>query len=695
MILVDKANPNKVFAVSDVNGVSKSTNYANRWNYSTEGITSYAGAVIAQAPSDPTILYYGASNKLFKSTTNGTTWTDVTLSGMDFRRTTSGRVIAINYTDPSIVYVGSYNGVIYKTTSGGSSWVAWATPWTGVAIRSLMISRDGNDLLVGSASGLYHYDLATGTGTDITPEVGKIYHDMTSYVKDGTEQMCVTSGLHILCSIDKGASFSSTTDIPQAADRSITRFAVAVDASNTVRFMAGWQKNDDGYTQGIYRSVDGGTTWANAKVNFDYAEYSESPGRVWHDSAGRFNFFDIDPVNPDIVYTVDWWGMYRSDDFGGTWVEKIDGAMNYVNSDITVSPNGIIFNATMDNGVTRTTDGGLTWQYAIPNANPLQQWPDAAGHYWRVITLGTKAEWDAGQGTVITTNTLWNPSSNYYGRTIYAYNLAKSTDNGVTWRMIHPASFPSCTFYACVYGGIWGNAHPRGLTKNPANENEVYVSLDGTGSDGGIWRSSDKGETWTKLNPPNHNIFYTLEVDPTDGNRLFYCSWNGNGCYWSEDKGETFTAATGDPGYAYHMSVASDGIIYVAAGDSGTKIYKSTDHGRTYSVVYTASTGRPGGLYVNPANPAQLFFSTQETLPARVLMSENRGSTWTDITGDLPDNQGPNRFVIKPDEGAYGYLYFSSVSNGTWKINLDPAVQPTYYSTTMKGFSVKGWKINK
>lgn len=92
---------------------------------------------------------------------------------------------------------------------------------------------------------------------------------------------------------------------------------------------------------------------------------------------------------------------------------------------------------------------------------------------------------------------------------------------------------------------------------------------------GGIYRSSDYGETWIRINSLNPRPMYysQIRVDPSDNNHIFVC---GTSLYRSKDGGETFTGDGGsdgihvdhhalwvDPRDGRHMILGNDGGIHV------------------------------------------------------------------------------------------------------------------------------------
>jgi photosystem II stability/assembly factor-like uncharacterized protein len=83
-------------------------------------------------PTDPDIVYLGASSGIYRSTDGGTTWT------YQYNATSSYTMVTTPL-DPDLVYCGAYNS-IYKSMDAGSTWIDCGTglegyEWRGIAIN--------------------------------------------------------------------------------------------------------------------------------------------------------------------------------------------------------------------------------------------------------------------------------------------------------------------------------------------------------------------------------------------------------------------------------------------------------------------------------------------------------------------------------------------------------------------------------
>ena len=85
--------------------------------------------------------------------------------------------------------------------------------------------------------------------------------------------------------------------------------------------LAAW---NDGWKGGITHSSDGGKSWKQWDKDMN-ADISSNPTRAWAGVHGRINALKADPFDSNVLFRTDWWGVWRSDDGGVTWNEKIKG----------------------------------------------------------------------------------------------------------------------------------------------------------------------------------------------------------------------------------------------------------------------------------------------------------------------------------------------------------------------------------
>ncbi|MEN9699006.1 MAG: hypothetical protein RLZZ301_204 [Bacteroidota bacterium] len=275
---------------------------------------------------------------------------------------------------------------------------------------------------------------------------------------------------------------------------------------------------------------------------------------------------ELAPSNPNTV----WVGTgennnQRSASYGDGVYKSLDGGRSFTNmglknsehigniiihptdeNTIWVAAYGPLWSSGGDRGVYKSTDGGKTWkrtlyisentgisEIAIDPSNPQILY--AAAHQRR------RHEYTYIGG---------GPESAVY----------KSTDGGETWREIN-AGLPK------------GDMGRIGLAVAPAEPNTVYAIVEARYDKGGVYRSTNKGENWSKQSKfsTSGNYYQELFCDPLNKNKVFAMDTY---MHHSEDGGKTFRP-TGesnkhvdnhciwiDPTNTDHWLVGCDGGLY-------------------------------------------------------------------------------------------------------------------------------------
>ncbi len=228
-------------------------------------------------------------------------------------------------------------------------------------------------------------------------------------------------------------------------------------------------------------------------------------------------------------------------------------------------------------------------------------------------------------------------------------------------------------------GNVGGRT--RGLVVDPDDPSHQTWFVGSVG--GGIWKTTDGGATWVNKTPDLPNLATTVIVMAESNHDVMYAGTGegffnldaveGDGIFKSTDRGETWTQlsstiANSDFNIINRIVVdPNNEDIVVAATNNG--IYKSTDGGATWTKTYSA--GRVQDLVANPLN-FNFLYATRNSVG--VLKSLDAGDTWFESSNGI---SGVNRLEIDiapsdtsrlyvSAEGSSSKLYMSLDSGENW-----------------------------
>jgi hypothetical protein len=221
------------------------------------------------------------------------------------------------------------------------------------------------------------------------------------------------------------------------------------------------------------------------------------------------------------------------------------------------------------------------------------------------------------------------------------------------------------------------------------------VIMGGTPYYNDVWRSTDKGATWTQMTASAHwedRYFFGSVVLP-DGSIVIMGGTNAannglNDVWRSTDEGATWTQMTSDANwgkrYEFNTVALPDGSIVIMGGTNsgswgGNDVWRSTDKGATWTEM-TASAGWSRRLgqssVVLPDGSIVIMGGTNSGSWGGndVWRSTDKGATWTEMTasaGWVP--RSGQRSVVMPDGsivlmGGVGHndVWRSTDKGATW-----------------------------
>jgi len=333
------------------------------------------------------------------------------------------------------------------------------------------------------------------------------------------------------------------------------------------------------------------------------------------------------PGNPNLFYIgVNNGGVWKTTDAGRTWVPIFDGQPTGSIGALAVAPSNpdIIYvgsgeglrrpDLSTGDGIYKSTDAGHTWRHL--GLRDGQQ-----------ITNVIVDPQDPNRVFVAVLGHPYGPNSER--------GVFRSTDGGETWQKIfYKDDDTGATDLAfdpknpqTLYADMWSSRRPPWTTGNPLE-----------GHTGGLFKSSDGGDTWHPLAkglPTNAQGLGRIGfgISPSNPNRMYAlvdAAPEVGGLYRSDDAGESWQRVNHEEriwgrgsDFAW-VRVAPDNpdTIYIC----NTSTYRSSDAGTSF----TAIKGAPGGddyhtVWINPENPRIILLASDQGATITV----NGGDTWS------------------------------------------------------------------
>lgn len=288
---------------------------------------------VAGIPGDPNTYYFGAvAGGVWKSTDAGATWKPL----FEHETTASMGAIAVADSDRNVIYAGSGEGCIrgnmsygdgvYKSVDGGRTWKNVGLRDTQ-HIGALIIDPKEPDIVFVAALG-HAYGSNSERGIFRTRDGGKTWEKVL-YKDDQTGGIDVVFDPH-------------NSNILFASLWQVMRTPYSLDSG--------------GPGSGLYKSVDGGTTWKRLEGN---GLPDGIMGRIGVSVSGA------DPARVYALIEAEKGGLYRSDDAGEQWVRVNDDERYrqraWYFTHVFADPKSADTVYVLNTGLFRSTDGGKTF----------------------------------------------------------------------------------------------------------------------------------------------------------------------------------------------------------------------------------------------------------------------------------------------------------------------------------------------
>ena len=490
----------------------------------------------------------------------------------------SGRIadIAVDQNNPSTWYTAVGSGGVWKTTNAGTTWTPIFDDQPVYSIGDVTIAPSNSNIIwVGTGENNGGRHISFGDGVYKSLDGGQTWKNM---------------------GLKKSEHVSDIIIHPTNPD------IVWVSAQGPL-----WS---GGGERGLYKTTDGGETWKQVL----------KPADKWTGVTSLL----IDPRNPDKLYAATWArqrsigayvgtnegaGIHTSNDGGETWTELKTGLPqgNMGKIGMAISPmNPDVIYATIETdnrggGFYRSADQGASWTKMSDEVGG-----GTGPHYYQEIFA----------------------DQHQFDRVYIASNYSKvSDDGGKTWTPINTKR---------------KHVDDHAMAFHPTDPDFVLM-----GSDGGIYMSHDRMANWRFMANLPLTQFYKVAPDDSKPFYKIYAGAQDNSTQGGPSrtmreegiKNKDWFLTLGGDGHGPATEPGNPDIMYSQWQQGNlTRVDMKTREG-----VYIKPQPLPGDpaerynwdapINVSAHDPARIYFASQ-----RVWRSDDRGDSWTPVSGDLTKN---------------------------------------------------------
>jgi photosystem II stability/assembly factor-like uncharacterized protein len=653
------------------NNSEKTTPDAEFNNLKWRNIGPYRGGrsvACAGVVKEPMTYYMGGTGGgVFKTVDDGITWKNI--SDGFFKTGTVG-AIAVSESDPNIVIVGmgehaargvmtSMGDGVYKSTDAGKTWSHIGLDKTR-HISDVIIHPTNPNILLVAAQGAQYGD---------TAERG-IYR-----------------------STDGGTAWEKVLYIDQKTGAS----SLSMDMNNPrILYAAMWQHRrypwtmeSGGEKSGLYKSVDGGTTWEQMKEGLP-----EAFGK-----AG----ISVSRANPERVFAVieaegDKGGVYRTDNAGKKWTQinkdRVNIARSWYYMEIKADPVNENIVYVINAPVMKSIDGGKSFSnLSTPHGDNHDLWIHPQDNQ-KMINSN-----DGGANVSNNGGKSWSTQRNQATAQFYRV----TTDNQVPYFVYGGQQDNSAIAIASRtsdFGIDWkdwysvAGCESAYLAFDPNDPKEIYGGcyqgiIERWAKETGLSQPINQYPELGLSKPPKdakyrHNWNAPIISSPHDRNTIYHA---GNHVFKTVDQGNSWEVISPDltrnetekhgPGGGPYTNEAAGGenyntIMYLVesphekgvlyAGSDDGLIHITRNGGESWENITPKNLpeGIVNSIEVSPHDPATAYAVVMRykfmDLKPYIFKTNNYGKTWTSITKGIT---GKHTFVrvVREDKKKQGLLY--------------------------------------
>ncbi len=664
-----------IYASFASGGLWKTSNAGDTWEPLTDQLGTLSIGSFAVSSSSPNIMYVGTGESnifraslpgmgAYKSIDGGKTWSSVGL-------TNTGTIarVRIHPTNPNVVYVAaggnewSYNKDrgLYKTTDGGKTWTKLLGNDEKTGVVDIVMDPSDPEVLIVST-----WNRIRRRWSDPVPEDGDYIYKTTD---GGKSWKKLTQGL-------PETKFTGRIGLTISKSNPSILYAY-IDNHTPKRDPKAGELDPYGrpiqvipYGVQVYKSEDKGESWKKVSTEDDKLErFAGTYGWV-------FGQIRVDPNNPDVVYIMGV-PLAKSVDGGKTFNvmrsnQKGSEPSHSDNHALWIDPlnSNYIINGN-DGGVVLSYDGGATWKNffrKIPTTQFYNITYDMSSPY---NIIGSVQDEGSFMGSI----------KNTYGTKpvgIKAWQDAPGGEGTIT--AVDPKD-PNIVYASTFYGRLQRSDLRMPRTEWGKKENPDSVRSKDVFPQKAADEEVHRGEwlAYTMLSPHDNKTIY-------HGFQYLFESKDG-GSTWkriSEDLSYNDKSRMGRTPYAInHQAITAidesplqKGLLYAGTDDGRVWVRKSEGESFTLIMKNIPQNAHVSRLVASKFKKNRVYLTLsnrrEDDDKAYVYMSDDNGTTWKSIAGNLPsspvnvireDLQNPSLLYCGTDMG----IYVSNNGGLSWK----------------------------
>ena len=434
---------------------------------------------------------------------------------------------------------------------------------------------------------------------------------------------------------------------PERPSPSVNALAIVPQSPNTILAAT---------REGVFKSTNGGSTWVakrNGLSTFGGLEVTD---------------ITVDPTNSNYIYLSTWGdGVYRSTDNGENWSRVSD----------PLSPTALQQSGLLQDGQEYRVGGSA---FLPPSPAPKTQFdkPDLSAPLNDEATTLLKSSPVLNTGSIDSSILSPDPIGWTPARTVAIhptnnnrlivgisgwgfYLTQNARANNVTWTAVN------------MPGGTLTSG--RAIAFSPSNPNIAYASLGDWGDNGGIFRSSDGGLSWSLVagNEDINSVVTQFAIDPNNSNHVLAATY-GNGIMRTTNGGANWSPS--------NIGLSDNFIINIAISSANPNlvyalsfwdVWQSNDGGDSWGFLTTETDNiNNQAIALHPTNSSVAYVGTYQSystfgyLNSGIYKTTNGGSSFTPQLNGLSDTYVLD-VVVDPNDP--NIVYAATWGSGIFRSN--------------------------